>query len=167
VVSSSLSCSILISLVLTLRPSPGDRQLSRRRVVVDQPIVTRTDAAPRRRPPPHRPSAAAAATAAVTVERRKPAPRPRPVQTTARGRLSVPLEAVITARRQACQDAPPPSSSSPSSAAESRQEAAERVHVVHERDAFEGDRRVYVEGIGGHQPDTRQKGSYLQCSRYR
>jgi len=39
-----------------------------------------------------------------------------------------------------------------------RQEATERVHVVHEGDASEGDRRVYIEGVGCNQPDFRAKG---------
>ena len=144
-VSASLSCSLIfVTLVVALRSSPGDRQLSRRRVVIDQPLVTGTDAAQRHRLPPYRTPTTAAAAAA---ERCEPPSRSRPVQATARRRYGVPIETnndVISARRQTFENAP--SSSSPSSAAAataaaaaSRQEAAERVHVVHEGNAFEGD----------------------------
>jgi len=41
-----------------------------------------------------------------------------------------------------------------------RQEAAQRVHAVHEGVPPEGHRRVHSEGVGCHQPDPRSKGMY-------
>lgn len=42
----------------------------------------------------------------------------------------------------------------------SHQEAAERVHAVHEGDEGQGGGRVYAQGECSHQPDPRQKGKY-------
>ena len=41
------------------------------------------------------------------------------------------------------------------------QEAAERVHAVHEGDEVESRRRVHAQGVGRHQPDSRPQGIVL------
>lgn len=140
--------------VVTTCLSSSDRQLAWRRIVVDESLVSRADVTAdcrcrrrrcsRRRIPSRSPI--------VCGDRGRPS-RSQPIQATGH-RFGVPdWNDVVAARRQAFEDA-----HAPPSAAASRQEAAERVYAVHEGDAIKGDRRMHIEGVGRHQPNSRQKG---------